>query len=140
MDTATVIACSNRTTEDIAADLLAAKKLKSEADKMVLEMEQELIAALGQPDEGSRTHRLNGFKVELKGVVNRRVDWDILDEVVSKLEREEPFFVAPIKMKRELDETYFRRLYKDQPGIYARLAAGVTATPGKVGVTVSRTE
>ena len=48
--------------------------------------------------------------------------------------------MAPIKTKRELDETYFKHLYKDQPGVYARLAAGVTATPGKVGVTISRTE
>lgn len=139
MDTAT-IACKNRTAEDVAEDLLAAKKMKAEAEKLVLEMEQELITALGAPDEGSRTHRLNGFKVELKGVVNRKVDWETFDAVAKVLEKEEPFFMVPIKMKRELDETYFKRLYKDQPGVYARLAKGVTATPGKIGVSISRTE
>lgn len=139
MDTAT-IACKNRTAEDIAADLLAAKKMMDEAKKLVIEMEEELISALGAPDEGSRTHRLNGYKVELKGVINRKTDWEVFDAVVATLEREEPFFVAPVKIKRELDETYFKRLYKDQPGVYARLAKGVTATPGKTGVTVSRTE
>jgi hypothetical protein len=139
MDTAT-IACKNRTAEDVAEDLLAAKKMKAEAEKLVLEMEVELIAALGAPEEGSRTHRLNGFKVEMKGVINRKTDWEVFDAVVATLEREEPFFMAPVKMKRELDETFFKRLYKDQPGVYARLAKGVTATPGKTGVTVSRTE
>jgi hypothetical protein len=114
--------------------------MKAEAEKLVLEMEVELIAALGAPEEGSRTHRLNGFKVEMKGVINRKTDWEVFDAVVATLEREEPFFMAPVKMKRELDETFFKRLYKDQPGVYARLAKGVTATPGKTGVTVSRTE
>lgn len=139
MDTA-AIAFRNRTAEDVAVDLLAARKMRDEANKLVLEMEQELIDILGAPEEGSKTHRLNGFKVELKGVVNRKVDWDVFDTVCQTLERDEPFFVAPIKIKRELDETYFKRLYKDQPGVYARLAKGVTATPGKIGVTVSRTE
>lgn len=139
MDTAT-IACRNRTVEDIAQDYLAAKKMKDEAQKLVLEMEEELIAALGAPEEGSKTHRLNGFKVELKGVINRRVDWEIFDAECKRLEEQEPFFMAPVKTKRELDESYFKRLYKDQPGVYARLAKGVTATPGKVGISVSRTE
>ena len=139
MDAAT-ISYRNRTAEDAAADLLAAKKMMDEAKKLVLECEQELIDILGQPEEGSKTHRLNGFKVELKGVVNRKVDWELFDAVCKTLEHDEPFFVAPVKMKRELDETYFKRLYKDQPGVYARLAKGVTATPGKTGVTVARTE
>lgn len=139
MDTAT-IACRNRTVEDIAQDYLAAKKMKTEAEKLVLEMEQELISALGAPEEGSKTHRLNGYKVELKGVINRKVDWDVFDTVCRDLEKHEPFFMAPIKVKRELDETYFKRLFKDQPGVYARLAKGVTATPGKTGVVVSKTE
>lgn len=140
MDTAFKIECRNRTSEDIADDLLVAKKMEDEAKKLRVELEVELIAALGDPGEASKSHRLNGFKVELKGAVNRKVDWEILDAVVATLEREEPFFMAPIKVKRELDETYFKRLYKDQPGVYARLAKGVTATPGKTGVTVSRTE
>lgn len=137
---AATIAFRNRTAEDVAADLLAARKMRDEANKLVLEMEQELIEVLGSPEEGSKTHRLSGFKVEIKGVVNRKVDWDIFDSVCQTLERDEPFFVAPIKVKRELDETFFKRLYKDQPGVYARLAKGVTATPGKTSVSVSRTE
>ena len=140
METATVVAFRNRTIEDIAADLLAAKSMQKEASKLVLECEQELIEALGSPDEGSKTHRLNGYKVELKGVINRKVDWDVFDPIVATLSQDEPFFDPPIKLKRELDETAFKRLFKDQPGVYARLAKGVTATPGKVGVTVFKTE
>ena len=75
-----------------------------------------------------------------KLIVEQSDEIDHLRATVATLEREEPFFMAPVKMKRELDETFFKRLYKDQPGVYARLAKGVTATPGKTGVTVSRTE
>ena len=131
---------SNRTAEDAAEDYMAAKKMVDEAKKLLDECRDELIEKLGAPDEGSKTHRLNGFKVELKGVINRKVDWEVFDEICSTLEKQEAFFVAPVKVKRELDESYFKRLYKDQPGVYARLAKGVTATPGSTGVTVVRTE
>jgi len=138
--TATAIAFKNRTAEDIADDLLTAKKMEEQAKALRIEIEEELIAALGDPGEASKTHRLNGYKVEFKGNVNRKVDWEAFDAVVKTLEHDEPFFVAPIKIKRELDETQFKRLYREQPGVYARLAKGVTATPGKTTVSVSRTE
>ena len=139
MQTAT-LAMRNRTAEDAAADMLAAKKMVEEATKLLDECKQELIDILGSPEEGSKTHRLQGFKVELKGVVNRKVDWDVLDAVCAEIERQEAFFTAPIKIKRELDETEVKRLFREQPGVYARLAKAITATPGKTGVTVVRTE
>jgi len=134
------IAMRNRTAEDVAADLMAAKKLHEETKKLVLEHEQELIDILGTPSEGSKTHRLNGFKVELKGVINRKVDWETFDAVAAQIEQQEAFFHTPIKIKRELDETEVKRLFREQPGVYARLAKAITATPGKTGVTVARTE
>lgn len=139
MQTAT-LAMRNRTAEDAAADYLAAKKMVEESTKLLDECKAELIDILGQPDEGSKSHRISGFKIELKGIVNRKVDWDILDAVCKQIEQQEAFFSAPIKIKRELDETEIKRLYRDQPGVYARLAKAITATPGKTGVTVVRTE
>ena len=139
METATALR-PNRTIEIVAEDYLAAKKLKRELDAQILELEQEMIASLGAPDEGSKTHRIAGFKIELKGVVNRKVDWDVFDTVVAKLSSQEAGFVPPEKHKRELDETGLKWYAKEQPGVYARLAAAVTATPGKTGVSVSRTE
>jgi hypothetical protein len=137
--TASVIV-RNRTPEDVAADLLAAKKLHEETKKLVLEHEQELIDMLGQLEEGSKTHRLQGFKVEVKGVINRKVDWPTFDAVCQQIAQQEAFFMEPVKVKRELDETEVKRLAREQPGVYARLAKALTATPGKTGVTVSRTE
>lgn len=136
----TTLAMRNRTAEDAAADYMAAKKMVEEATKLLDECRAELIEFLGAPEEGSKTHRIQGFKVELKGVVNRKVDWDVFDAVCAEIERQEAFFTAPVKIKRELDETEVKRLYREQPGVYARIAKGITATPGKTGVTVSRTE
>ena len=134
------LATRNRTAEDAAADFLAAKKMVEESTKLLDECKAELIDILGQPDEGSKSHRIAGFKIELKGVVNRKVDWDVLDAVCKQIEQQEAFFSPPIKLKRELDETEVKRLFKDQPGVYARIAKAITATPGKTGVTVVRTE
>jgi hypothetical protein len=139
MQTAT-LATRNRTAEDAAADFLAAKKMVEESTKLLDECKQELIDLLGQPEEGSKSHRISGFKIELKGVVNRKVDWDTLDAVCAQIEQQEAFFSPPIKIKRELDETEVKRLLRDQPGVYARIAKAITATPGKTGVTVVRTE
>lgn len=131
---------SNRTAEDAAEDYLAAKKMLAECQKLVDEAAAELIAKLGVPEEGSKTHRIAGFKVELKGVINRKADMDLLDTISNEIAGQEAFFEAPIKIKRELDETALKKLMKEQPGIYARIAKAVTATPGKTGVSVSRTE
>lgn len=139
MQTAT-LATRNRTAEDAAADFLAAKKMVEESTKLLDECKQELIDLLGQPEEGSKSHRISGFKIELKGVINRKVDWDVLDAVCTQIEQQEAFFSPPIKIKRELDETEVKRLLRDQPGVYARIAKAITATPGKTGVTVVRTE
>ena len=134
------LATRNRTAEDAAADFLAAKKMVEESTKLLDECKQELIDLLGQPEEGSKSHRISGFKIELKGVINRKVDWDVLDAVCAEIGRQEAFFSPPIKLKRELDEAEIKRLFRDQPGVYARLAKAITATPGKTGVTVARTE
>ena len=139
METATV-SRPNRTVEIVAEDYLAAKKLQREADAMVNELGLELVAALGAPEEGSKTHRIAGFKIDLKGVVNRKVDWDQLDAICAQLEMQEAGFVAPVKIERKLDETGLKYYFRENPGVYARLAKAVTATPGKTGVSVSRTE
>lgn len=139
MQTAT-LATRNRTAEDAADDFLAAKKMVAEATKLLDECKEELIAMIGDPGEKSKTHNLNGFKIELKGVVNRKVDWDVLDAICAEIEKQEAFFSPPIKIKRELDETEVKRLFRDEPGVYARIAKAITVTPGKTGVTVVRTE
>lgn len=130
----------NRTVETMCDDWLVAKKMVKEAQDQLLEIEKELIAALDVPEEGSKTHRANGFKIELKGVVNRKADLDLLHTISEEIGKNEPFFMPPVKVKTELDESAFKKMRTEMPGAYALLCKAVTATPGKTGVTVTRTE
>lgn len=131
-----------RTPEIIAADWLAAKKLLKEAQTMLDECSAEIVAALGKKDEGSKTHNLNGFKIEISQPVSRSVDLVELAKIEQSLAGDPAFPSSLIKTKvvTELDEKGFKWYRENAPAVYARLAAAVTAKPGKVGVTIVRTE
>ena len=130
----------NRTVEDALEDFLTAKKMESEAKALRVEAENEIVGFLGARDEGSKTHKLNGFKVDIKGAVNRKVDWEKFHKIVDELRSQDESFSAPSKMKEELDVTGLNWYKENHPSIYARLAIAITATPGKIGVSVVRTE
>lgn len=130
-----------RTPEDISADWLAVKKVEDGAKALRYKIEAELLLQVEAKPEGSKTTKLNGFKVETDGVVNRKVDWAIFDMVSKQLKAENEDFVAPEKEpKRELDVTGIKWIQTNFPAQYHRLSAAITATPGKTGVKITRTE
>lgn len=129
-----------RTQEVVAADWLAAKRLVGEAVAMQLAIEVELLKLIPAKPEGSSTHNINGFKIELKGTVNRKVDWAIFDKIVADLKSEDPDFPVPEKQVRSLDETGVRWLQQNNSAAYLRLSPSITAKPGKTGVSIVRTE
>jgi hypothetical protein len=132
----------NRTPEIIAEDYLAAKKLIKEMQLKVDEYAAEIIEALGKKDEGSKTHNINGFKVEISQPVTRTADMDELAKIEAALAGDPKFPATVIKKKvvTSLDETGVKWYRDNEPAIYARLAAAITAKPGKTAVTIVRTE
>lgn len=127
----------NRTTEIIAAELMAAKKTESEANKARVALEEELIAALKfEKPEGSQTFNIADFKVTITGKIDRKVD-DMAEFVNACASL--PDTLRPLKVKTELDATGVKYLMAEQPDLYKKIAKLIVAKPAKTSVQIVRT-
>lgn len=113
----------------LARDWLQAKKDEAAANKRRLEIEKQLQAAIDVPDEGSKTHKIDGYKITATQPVSRKLDaaeW-------AKRAKLIPADLHPIKTKIEADPAGCKYLAENEPKLWAKIAAAFTTTPGKVG-------
>ena len=122
----------SKTLEQLSEEWLAAKEKERQATDDRIAVEEAIIALTGKKDEGSQTIKADGFSIEVKGVINRKMDWKKWDDVCGQI----PPALRPVKLKPELDITGVRYLQQNEPDIYALLP--ITVTPGKTGITVTR--
>ena len=118
--------------ESLAIAWLEAKRGEEEYRKARVAVEASLAEALEVPDEGSKTHRLDNYKVTLTQPVTRKLDEKAWDTVKDRV----PAEMAPVRVKVEADGTGCKWLAKNEPDIWASIAEAFTAKPGKVGVKV----
>lgn len=121
------------TLDELIAEFRDWKTREESAKEARRAVAEKIAAALEHPEEGSKTHAVGGYKVTIKGVVNRRVDWELFDGVCFTLPVGVP---PPVVQKRELDMRGVRWIQANEPALYARLATAITATPGAVQVEV----
>lgn len=118
---------------EIAEELFAAKQAEREANEKRVALEEELIAILGQKEEGAQTHQVGGYKITITGKLNRKIDWDMFDSAIAA---RIPESMHPVKIKRELDETGVKYLANNEPQLYKVLASALTIKPAKTAVTI----
>lgn len=124
-----------RTEVEIANELFEAREAEKKANERRVELEEELIALLGQKEEGSQTHEVGDYKVTITGKLIRKIDWDLYDQsIAAKI----PESLQPVKVKRELDDTGVKYLANNEPQIYRLLAKALTIKPAKTAVTISK--
>lgn len=61
------------TPTDLATDWILAKQAENAARDARIQVEREIIEALGCEEEGSKTHDLDGIKVTITGKINRAI-------------------------------------------------------------------
>jgi len=118
--------------EQLCADWLAAKRAEREAQVRRYAIEEQISQALDVPGEGSKTHRLDAFKVTLTQPVTRKLDAAAWDKVKSKV----PMHLHPVRTKVEADPTGCKYLAKEMPHVWAQIAPAFETKPGKIGVKV----
>lgn len=124
---------TEQTTEDIVADLIAAKLDESRANKNRVAIEEKLVKRLGNKPEGAETHELtNGMKVTVTGKMSYKADMDMLMQLAGEL----PPNMRPIKTEVKLDETGAKYLRNNEPEIWAMLAPAITIKPVKTSVEI----
>ena len=115
-----------RTEVEIANELFEAREAEKQANERRVELEEELIAILGQKEEGAQTHEVGDYKVTITGKLIRKIDWDLYDKsIAAKI----PESLQPVKVKRELDDSGVKYLANNEPQIYRLLAKARYFTP-----------
>ena len=106
------------------------KRQEEQANKRRVEIEAQIIAALGEPEEGSATHELvDGSKLTITSKITRTVDEAAWRSIMAGI----PEHLRPISFveKAVLDLKGLRYLMDHEPLIYNRVAAAVTAKKAK---------
>lgn len=117
---------------ELVNQLIQARKAESDANKLRVHIESELIALLGVKAEGSQTHDCGMFRLTITGKLSRTIDWDAYDQVQEKI----PLNLRPVKTVRALDERGVKYLQANEPELYSILAAAITVKPAKPSVEV----
>jgi hypothetical protein len=116
----------------LARDWLDAKRAENAANAARIKIEEELAQALDVPDEGSKTHKIDGFKVTLTQPVTRKLDAVVWEKVKQHISPE----MAPVKVKLEADATGCKWLATNDAKTWRKIAPAFETKPGKVGVKV----
>lgn len=116
---------------DLIKSFLEAQREEYRAKAKRLRLADEIAAKLAHPDEGSKTHTIEQYKIIITQHINRKVDWDALDAVIRAYD-----LYPPVRTKRELDITGLKWCEKNEPDYYNELTKTITVTPGLPSVIV----
>ena len=116
----------------LARDWLEAQRAENAANAARIKIEEQLAQALDVPDEGSKTHKIEGFKITLNQPVARKLDAVIWEKVKQHISPE----MAPVKVKLEPDATGCKWLAANDAKTWRKIASAFETKPGKVGVKV----
>ena len=122
----------NDNLKPLAQAWLDAKHAEAMANAERLKIEAQMVEALEVPTEGSKTHKIEGYKITVTQPVTRKIDADAWAKVSAKC----PTAMQPIKTKIEADAAGCRYLADNEPQIWKRIAAAFETKPGKVGFKV----
>lgn len=118
--------------DNLLADWIEAKRAETLANRKRLAIEEQIVEAMDVPSEGSKTHKLDNYKVTLTQPVARKLDimaWDKVRDLC-------PADMQPIKVKVEADAAGCKWLAQNDPDLWAKIATAFETKPGKVGVKV----
>lgn len=120
--------------EALCQDWLDAKKAEEGARDQRLAIEAQLTEALDAPEEGSKTHKLENYKVTMTQPIYRKVDADVWKRVQDRV----PSEMAPIKTKTEADAAGCKWMAKNEPSLWASISEAFETKPGKVSIKVEQ--
>lgn len=118
--------------EALCRDWIEAKREENVANAKRLKIEEQLAQAVDVPDEGSKTHKIDGFKVTVTQPITRKLDTDVW----AKVEQHCPTALRPVKIKFEADATGCKWLQNNEPTVWRKIAKAFESKPGKIGFKV----
>jgi hypothetical protein len=123
--------------ESLSEQWLTQKRAEEAARDARIRTEEAIIELLGAlPDEGTRTHKADGYKIRTTSRINRRLDESAWLAIVDDIPEE----LRPIRYKAEIDNRGLSYLREHEPAVYGLVSRAIEAKPGKVGVVVESVE
>lgn len=119
---------------DLFEEWMQYKHQEDTARNNRIEVEQQIVDQLGCKQEGSQTHKTDGYKVTITGKINRTLDVATWDSVVDKV----PTNLSPVVYKPSLDAKGLKYLQQNEPDVYRIVAEAITAKPGKPAIKVEK--
>ena len=116
----------------LAKAWLEAKRAEDKAKAERIRIEEQMVSALDAPQEGSKTHKIDGYKITTTQPVSRKIDVDAWDKVKAKI----PENMWPVKVKIEADATGCKYLSNNEPKMWKAIASAFTVAPAKVSFKV----
>lgn len=111
-------------------ELLAAKQREAKANAERLAIEDRIVALAGAKPEGSKTTKVEGFKITTTGKMSRKMDWTAWSVVRDKIPEE----MRPVRNKQELDEKGVKWLQANRADLYKLLP--IEVKPAKTSVEI----
>ena len=112
-------------------ELAKAKELEASAREKRVQIEQQLIEAIGAKEEGATTQSGNYFKVTTTGKLTRKLDVKAFNQIAEQLGEH-----APVKPTVSLDVRKLKKLAVDEPALYSMMLDVIETKPAKTAVTV----
>tara|TARA_R110001583_G_C5418004_1_gene387546 strand:- start:174 stop:581 length:408 start_codon:yes stop_codon:yes gene_type:complete len=112
-------------------ELAKAKKLEASAREKRVQIEQQLIEAIGAKEEGATTQAGNFFKVTTTGKLTRKLDVKAFNAIAAQLGEH-----APVKTTVSLDVRKLKTLAVDEPVMFNMMLDVIETKPAKTAVTV----
>ena len=112
-------------------ELAKAKKLEASAREKRVQIEQQLIEAIGAKEEGATTQAGNFFKVTTTGKLTRKLDVKAFNAIAAQLGEH-----APVKTTVSLDVRKLKTLAVDEPVLFSMMLDVIETKPAKTSVTV----
>ena len=112
-------------------ELAKAKKLEASAREKRVQIEQQLIEAIGAKEEGATTQAGNFFKVTTTGKLTRKLDVKAFNQIAGQLGEH-----APVKTTVSLDVRKLKTLAVDEPVLFSMMLDVIETKPAKTSVTV----
>ena len=112
-------------------ELAKAKELEASAREKRVQIEQQLIDAIGAKEEGATTQSGNYFKVTTTGKLTRKLDVKAFNQIAPTLGEH-----APVKTTVSLDVRKLKKLAVDEPVMFNMMLDVIETKPAKTAVTV----
>ena len=112
-------------------ELAKAKELEASAREKRVQIEQQLIEAIGAKEEGATTQSGNFFKVTTTGKLTRKLDVQAFNRIAAQLGEH-----APVKTTVSLDVRKLKKLAVDEPALFSMMLDVIETKPAKTAGTV----